>query len=574
MLALSTPMLGCYVGLPDGAGVDAGTDGSADSSNDTNQSSGDSMSPDDDDDDNPSGGPGGGSGGTGGTPDPGGTGDSADTVGDESSGGDDDPTGSDPTGGDDPTGMDDPPQGAPLAAGIAWDSVQINQGVAVSVVDGGTVIQPGQRNASLIAGRPTLVRGLWQLGASFQPRELEARLIVEQNGAEEIYTDVRNVSAAPDASAVDGGFLWELPEGALDEGASLAFEIVETDLDATPASPDEGARLPSTGFTSAGVANGPHEMEVVIVPLRYVAGGGLTPDLDASARTILENALYDQNPVTDLEVTYRAQVDYNAGVQTANQLGDILGFLSQLKSNDGAAPQVYYAGVINVGCFVVGCGNAGTTGVGYIPSASSNSSFQRVNINVWYQPESSSGTVVHEVGHNQGLSHVFCPGGGAGGTDPAYPHNNGTLGVWGWGPKSDDIVGSNAYDYMSYCGPSWVSDWTWEKTRLRIEALSSFNIAPVPTGPTTLLGHAYPDGSHSWFAVQGTMSSDVAPAVPVQVVTGDGTTVTLRGTEGDLSDGGGRWVAARLPADALDFTAVRWRHDGIESETSVDAIAR
>ncbi len=531
------------------------------------------MSPEDGDD------PSGGNGGTGGPPDSAGTADSADSVGDESSGGFD-PTGPDPTTGEDPNDPDDtddpdaPPQGAPLARGIAWDSVQINQGVSISVVGGGSVIQPAQRNASVIAGRPTLVRGLWQLGASFEPRELEARLIVEQGGAETIYSDVRNVSGAPDASAVDGGFLWELPPDALGQGASLAFEIVETDLGAPAAAADEGARVPSEGYTSAGVASGAHEMEVVIVPLRYVAGGGLTPDLDANARTILENALYDQNPVTDLDVTYRAQVDYNAGVQTANQLGDILGFLSQLKSSDGAAPQVYYAGVINVGCFVVGCGNAGTTGIGYIPGASSNSSLQRVSANVWYQPEGSAGTVVHEVGHNQGLSHVFCPGGGAGGVDPAYPHDNGQLGVWGWGPKSDDIVGSNAYDYMSYCGPSWVSDWTWEKTRLRIEALSSFSVAPVPTGPTTLLGHAYPDGSHSWFALRGDAAFDSAPALSVQVVTKDGSAVTLHGGEGELSEGGGRWVAARVPADAIDFTAVRWRHDGIESETSVDAIAR
>ena len=310
MLALSASSVGCYVGLPDGAGVDAGTDGSVDSNDENDAPSGDSLSPEDDD--GPSGG-----GGTSGAPDSGGTGDSApsgDADGGAESSGGDAPTGGEPTG-DDPDG---PPQGAPLARGIAWDAVQINQGVAIDIVSDGAVVTPGQRNAALIARRPTLVRGRWRLQAGFEPRELEGRIIVDHGGSQDIYTDVVAVSGPPEASVVDGGFLWELPADAIDEGASLAFEIVETSQDAPSADATEGARVPADGFTSAGVASGVHELEVVVVPLRYVLGGGLTPDLSSANREILEQALYDQNPVTDLQISYRAQVDYDAAVQTGN----------------------------------------------------------------------------------------------------------------------------------------------------------------------------------------------------------------------------------------------------------------
>ncbi len=580
LLTLLASSVGCYVGLPDGAGVDAGTDGFADSG-------------DDDADDGGSGGgsaDGGGDGsgaGSGGTPTGGSSpdddgGGSGTPTGDDSGG---DPTtdpsagsddmGDDESGTGDETGSDvEPPPDSELARDIAWSSVEMNQGVVIEVVRDGSYLTPAQRNADLIAGRPTLVRGFWSLGGGFTPRELEARLTVRNGGSDEVFTDVRSVSGAPDPTSLEGGFLWELPAGVIEQGSEFAFEIVETDDSLPGAAPDAGARIPTDGFEQAGTATGAHVLEVVVVPLRYNAGGGLTPDLSQANRTILENALYDQNPISELDISYRQVVDYNGAVNSGNQLGDILGFLGQLKSQDGAAPAVYYAGLVNIGCFVTGCGNAGTTGIAYVPGASQNSSFQRVSANVWFQPESSSGTVVHEVGHNQGLSHVFCPGGGAAGTDPAYPYNNGQLSGWGWGPKSGDIYGSNSYDYMSYCGPSWVSDWTWEKTRARIETLSGWSAAPPAPDTTLVLGHAYPDGSQSWFALQGQRLDPGQGSSTISFQRDDAASVTVDAIEGELSDDGGHWVVAEVPTEALDFTALQWRHHGEVDTVPTSAIAR
>ncbi|MEM6289695.1 MAG: zinc-dependent metalloprotease family protein [Myxococcota bacterium] len=572
LLTLLAWSVGCYVGLPDGAGVDAGTDGFADSGDD-----------DEDDDGGASGGSADGGGpGSGGDPSGGSSG--ADDGGDSPTGGDGtnpttDPSGDDDDGGDETgseeTGSDvEPPPDSELARDIAWSSIEMNQGVVIEVVRDGSYLSPTQRNADLIAGRPTLVRGFWTLGSGFTPRELEGRLIVSSGGSEDIYTDVRSVSGAPDPTSLDGGFLWEVPAGVIDQGSSFAFEIVETDDSLPGAAANDGARVPADGFEQAGTATGAHVLEVVVVPLRYNAGGGLTPDLSQANRTILENALYDQNPITQLDISYRQVVDYGGAVNSGNQLGDILGFLSQLKSQDGAAPGVYYAGLVNIGCFVTGCGNAGTTGIAYVPGASQNSSFQRVSANVWFQPESSSGTVVHEIGHNQGLNHVFCPGGGASGTDPAYPYNNGQLSGWGWGAKSGDIYGSNSYDYMSYCGPSWVSDWTWEKTRARIETLSAWSAAPPAPDTTLVLGHAYPDGSQSWFALHGERLDPDQSSSTISFELDGAASITVDAVEGDLSDDGGRWVVAEVPTEALDFRALVWRHDGVVETVASSAIAR
>ncbi len=558
LLVMLATSVGCYVGVPDGA-VDAGTDGFADDGD--NDDDDDDDGPADDDDE-------GGSGDDPSSPDDddGATSPSGD-AGDAS----DTDAGVSATAGDESTGSDvDPPPDSELARDIAWSSVEMNQGVVIEVVRDGAYLSSTQRNADLIAGRPTLVRGFWTLGTGFAPRQLDGRLIVRNGADEQVFSNVRSVNGPPDTSDLDGGFKWEIPTGVIQGTSEFAFEITETDGGAPGAAPEAGARIPSDGFEPSAVASGAHTLEVVIVPLRYVAGGNLTPDLSESSKTVLENALYDQNPVTELEISYRASVDYGAAVTNGNQLGDILGFLSNLKSQDGAGPEVYYTGLINVGCFVVGCGNAGTTGVGYIPPASQNSSFQRVNINVWFNPESSSGTVVHEVGHNQGLSHVACPGGGAAGTDPNYPYANGQLSGWGWGPKSKSIFGSSTYDYMSYCGPSWVSDWTWQKTEARIETLSSWAGAAPALDVPLVLGHVYPDGSQSWFHLRGPRPSlDTSSASTITFGLADQSSVTTTAKRGELSDGLGQWVVAEVPSSGDGFEQLVWRHDGV-----VDTIAR
>ncbi len=544
---------GCYVGYPDASDLAVGGTGFADIDDEDDSDAdeaGDAEAGNDDADD---------------------AGDAGDDAPGDGPGGDDSPgDGTDGDGGvpNDDGGSDDgatPPTGD-LASGIAFTDVQLNQGVVIEIVRQGEYLAAGQRNADIIAGRAALVRGLFETDASFSPRTVEGRLVVTSGGTSEVFSDVRPVDGDADVSTLDGGFLWEVPAGVIEHGSEISLEILETQ-DATGGAPaDGGARIPSDGMTDLGAASGEHTLRIVIVPLAY---GNLSPDLGAANKAILEAALYEQNPVTDLDISYRQVTDYPFAVNTGNQLGDILGFLGNLKSQDGAGNEVYYAGVINVGCFVVGCGNAGTTGIGYIPSAQTFASNQRVSANVWFSPESSSQTVVHETGHNQGLNHVACPQASASGVDPAYPYAGGEVGGWGWGAVSGDFHGSNSYDYMSYCGPSWVSDWTWNKTQTRIETLSS-QAAPPSSG--ALLGHLYADGTQTWFEVAVPFDSNAEPSSTTIALQADGTTRrVLDAVTGHLSDGGGRWVLAELPA-GLDFDAFVLRDSGQTTAVDADAI--
>ncbi|MDQ6815059.1 MAG: hypothetical protein M3040_15090 [Bacteroidota bacterium] len=75
------------------------------------------------------------------------------------------------------------------------------------------------------------------------------------------------------------------------------------------------------------------------------------------------------------------------------------------------------------------------------------------------------GTVLaQEVGHAFGRAHAPC--GNPGGPDPNYPHYNsypsGSIGEFGVNTSNMQIFNpSSTYDFMSYCGPVWVSPYTY-----------------------------------------------------------------------------------------------------------------
>ena len=101
-------------------------------------------------------------------------------------------------------------------------------------------------------------------------------------------------------------------------------------------------------------------------------------------------------------------------------------------------------------------------------------------------------TVAHELGHNLSLLHTPC--GGAGGVDPDYPHAEAFTGVWGHdfgrGDEFGRLLSPERYrDFMSYCGPEWVSDYSFEKAldyRMEI-APSAMALRTTPAVQRTLL---------------------------------------------------------------------------------------
>ena len=62
------------------------------------------------------------------------------------------------------------------AEGIHIGTIEVNQGVAVTVASAGTLLSTGQRNARIIKNRPGLFRVYWELDGGFAPRDILAQL--------------------------------------------------------------------------------------------------------------------------------------------------------------------------------------------------------------------------------------------------------------------------------------------------------------------------------------------------------------------------------------------------------------
>ena len=78
--------------------------------------------------------------------------------------------------------------------------------------------------------------------------------------------------------------------------------------------------------------------------------------------------------------------------------------------------------------------------------------------------------LAHEVGHSLDLLHAPC--GGALGTEPDFPYENGSIGVWGYDFRDGSVVSpERRRDIMGYCYDlGWLSDYYFERViRVREE---------------------------------------------------------------------------------------------------------
>ena len=69
--------------------------------------------------------------------------------------------------------------------------------------------------------------------------------------------------------------------------------------------------------------------------------------------------------------------------------------------------------------------------------------------------------MAHELGHNLFLGHAPC---GSADPDPRYPYPDGSIGAWGYDFRDGgSLVPPSTAEVMSYCRPSWISDYSFRK---------------------------------------------------------------------------------------------------------------
>ncbi|MDD9935598.1 MAG: hypothetical protein OXT09_18450 [Myxococcales bacterium] len=448
--------------------------------------------------------------------------------------------------------------------GARVGSVYIDQGVRITLAEGGSAIERDARRAEIVAGRPGLLRASLAIDPDWTPRAVRAVLtLTRPDGSEEALEASAQVAAESiDYDNVDDGLVWRLPGDTIVPELEYAIELFEVDdsRNLEPL-PDAAPRLPLEGAVELGVDDTYMKMRVMLVPLDHDLGPDCPepPDLHAIAfdtRTeaqYIGERIYALNPVDEVEVVVHEVVPYQG---SATSSGPIFTLLRQLRESDNADPGWYYYALIRP------CdGGPNFSGVASLGRPDRSAANQRTGWGVYRDEGRHALTTVHELGHQQGRNHVLCSG-SEGGPDPDYPNNDGDTDVWGFDVLSDDrVLDPDRHDYMSYCGQTWVSEYGWNFVYPRIATISGWELehsaqpeVPLlhvmvhPTGPQEVwIGRGYapdPSAGHSLIFYDGDQMLAEVPA-----------------HHEAIPKGGSFQLTVPLPDAYEGASQVLWRHD-------------
>ncbi|HLT36602.1 MAG TPA: hypothetical protein VK034_09955, partial [Enhygromyxa sp.] len=398
----------------------------------------------------------------------------------------------------------------PARGDINLSSVVVNQGVDVPIANSGVWVGPAERNTYVVSGRDTLLRGFWEIPDDWVARDIRAQLELRYpDGTTDVLNDIKHIAGPSYPGDLDRSFFFALVAAQFPPGVQYHMSLWETG----PGFEDQRESTtviesPIGGLEEIGIQSEPAELKVVLVPVHYNTGSCNTNTAEITEEQELRfrDFIHEQNPVQDVIWDFRREspIEWNSTLTSLAQLWEPL---QELRVIDAAPPNAYYYALVDP-C-TGGIDGAGGIAPGLAPPTK-EAAYQRVSSGIWQAGAAnySYHTMVHELGHNQGRAHVYCSGGGAAGTDPSYPYENGIIGVWGFGIRLFRFHSpTGTYDYMTYCGPNFVSDWTWSKTFNQIRTLTSWDYegaAPDPAADgEVLIGLLFNDGTEHWWTTPG-----------------------------------------------------------------------
>ena len=192
--------------------------------------------------------------------------------------------------------------------------------------------------------------------------------------------------------------------------------------------------------------------------------------------------------------------------------------------------------------------------------------------------------LAHEVGHTLDLRHAPC--GGARGTDPDFPYDNGSIGVWGYDFRDGSLVSpERRRDIMGYCYElGWLSDYYFEKViRVRENKVEDWNnedlSGPGPKGEMLVLWGGVLNGElrieplHPMYTT-ATLPREAGP-YSLEGITGDGEVeFSLSFTPGE-DVYGNKYFFFTIPIEEdWENSLDRITLTGPEGETTVDSSDR
>jgi len=360
-----------------------------------------------------------------------------------------------------------------LAADLGISQIALYQGVKVTLVQGGAPV--ASTNAPVVAARPAMLRLFVQPKTGFQAREIVARLQLDGKSLEK----KQLVSAASTDDANASTFNFDVaPE---DITASTQFSVtLQESSTSAPSGDTSSARHPAQGLAPLGAKTAGGDLDVVVVPMIV---GGRSPDTSATRIEQYKKRLMQLYPVPAVKVSVHAPVTYPSSVsgKSGSAWNAALDFLYDLRGADAPAKDVYYYGVFApTDGFSEYCSGGCIAGLSALSPAGDVSTRGSIGLGFFAQNGSfsSEDTMAHELGHAHGLPHAPCGTSDAG----AFPYAGAKIGAWGHDITSGQLFPpTSRVDVMSYCDPTWISDFNYAKLFSRVtfvHSAASFEVDP------------------------------------------------------------------------------------------------
>lgn len=357
-----------------------------------------------------------------------------------------------------------------LAGGVTLEGLALFQGVRVELARAGT--PTSTRNAPIVAGRDAVVRAY--VSATSYPRTLRGELEVrEGDRVVSVHSATATLSAASSDAQPTSVLAFEVPAAALTETASIAVRLIDPAGEAPIGA--HAARLPRDGSAlGLRALDDGAGLHLVLVPFRWDRGGAMRlPDTSEAWLARVRALLTSLYPLVDVRIEVHAPVPWPGNLTWSGSVdfGDINAELMDLRMADRAPEGAYYYGLVApADDFASYCGRSCVTGQSYVATEAADGDY-RVGSGVGFGTESSAWTLAHELGHEHGRYHAPCD---TSGSDRDFPYSGGEIGVWGYDARSGTFhPPSGTYDFMGYCDPQWISDYTWSAIFERTRAVSA-----------------------------------------------------------------------------------------------------
>jgi hypothetical protein len=416
--------------------------------------------------------------------------------------------------------------GEPLA-GMEIDKVVLYQGPATTLMDD---FERPKGELPVVIGRDGLVRVFVRPQDAWESRDVQVLLSVQSAAAGlQVFESWQVLGDASKPGKMETTVNFEVPGELLEADTVFTVSLHEGAPSGQGAGTADKFYWSSDPSDPAIQFEGTAPVELVILPIRYNAdGSGRLPNTSDVSIQKIHDRIMAHYPLTDLTVTVEPPVDWSFPINSDGSGWETLLGDMAIRRTIAAVPEnTYYYALFQPDESIESyCSRGCVLGLSLLGGV--NDVWSRASIGLGFNGDTTSETLVHEVGHAHGREHAPC---GLFGQpfDNAFPYSDGDIGVYGYDIVQRELKSpSSDSDMMSYCMPQFVSDYTYDALLKRIQALADARRSA--TGPTTAWRVAMvdPEGTTTLGPVLDLASPPTGSERSVRVLDADGLAIGRR----------------------------------------------